>query len=92
MHFNFHEYKDFIGDMTILGIQINNFLLPFIQDDMRYYPSTGDFVFKIVQNACKNAAGLPLSVQVIGRPYQEELVLHAMKELENQSKYKPERI
>ena len=53
---------------------------------MKYYPNSGDYVFKLVQESCKGASGLPLNLQVIGRPFQEEVVLHAMKELEEGSK------
>ena len=53
---------------------------------MQYYPK-GDYLFKLVQDSCRHAAGMPLSVQVVGRPFQEELVLHAMKEVEKMSNY-----
>ena len=56
---------------------------------MKFYPKSGDYLFKIIQHACKNAAGMPLNLQVIGRPFQEELVLHAMKEVEKISHYIP---
>ena len=54
---------------------------------MKYYPRSGDYLFKIIQNSCKNAAGMPLNLQIIGRPFEEELVLYAMKEVENVSHY-----
>ena len=53
------------------------------------YPNTGDYLFKLIQKSCRDAAGMPLNVQVIGRPFQEELVLHAMKEVERISVYRP---
>ena len=56
---------------------------------MKNYPSSGDFCFKRIQNACKNAAGMPLNLQVIGKPFNEELVLHAMKEVDKVSRYIP---
>ena len=56
---------------------------------MKYYPKTGDYLFKIIQNSCKNAAGMPLNLQIIGRPFEEELVLHVMKEVEKISRYVP---
>ena len=31
---------------------------------------------------CKGSVGLPLAVQIVGRRYNEELVLRLMKELE----------
>ncbi len=55
---------------------------------MKYYPHSGDYLFNLVQESCKSAKGLPLNLQVIGRPFQEELVLHAMKEIELVSQYK----
>ena len=54
---------------------------------MKHYPNSGDYVFKLVQESCKGASGLPLNVQVIGRPFQEELVLYGMKEVEKISDY-----
>ena len=45
---------------------------------MKYYPKTGDYLFKIIQNSCKNAAGMPLNLQIIGRPFEEELVSQNM--------------
>ena len=59
------------------------------KENMMDYPNTGDYLFKIIQKSCRDAAGMPLSVQVIGRPFQEELVLHAMREVERISVYRP---
>ena len=55
---------------------------------MKHYPKSGDYCFTRIQRACKGAAGMPLNLQVIGRPFHEELVLHAMKELDNVTRYK----
>ena len=56
---------------------------------MSSYP-TSDMLMKIVKKSAEapDAIGLPLGVQVIGRPYQEELVLHAMAELERAVNFK----
>ena len=54
---------------------------------MKYYPNSGDYLFSLVHESCKEASGLPLSIQVIGRHFQEELVLHVMKELESESNF-----
>ena len=50
--------------------------------DMVHYPKFDDGLHYVMHNICKDAAGLPLNVQVIGRPWQEELILHAMKEVD----------
>ena len=49
---------------------------------MKNYP-TNDVLYNIIKNGTKGAIGLPLNVQVIGKPWHEELVLSVMKELEN---------
>ena len=56
---------------------------------MSTYP-TSDMLMRIVKKSAEapEAVGLPLGVQVIGRPYQEELVLHAMAELERAANFK----
>ncbi len=54
---------------------------------MKYYPNSGDYIFRLVHESCKEASGLPLNIQVIGRHFQEELVLHVMKELERESNF-----
>lgn len=55
---------------------------------MKDYPRGKDLLFQLVyEGAKKNTVGLPLGVQIIGRPYQEELVLHVMQLLENHVKF-----
>ena len=39
-------------------------------------------VYRHIKNACKESVGLPLAVQIVGRRYNEELILRLMKELE----------
>ena len=46
------------------------------------YPHT-DANFRLAREAARGATGLPLGVQVIGRHYQEEMVLHVMRTIEN---------
>lgn len=48
---------------------------------MVHYPK-GDILFDIVRNSTKGAEGLPLNVQVVGRPWQEELILQVMRQIE----------
>ena len=56
----------------------------FLQAGMESYPANEDYLLKLVyQGACENTVGLPLNVQVVGRPWQEELVLHVMKLLQD---------
>ncbi|XP_041359121.1 fatty-acid amide hydrolase 1-like [Gigantopelta aegis] len=37
---------------------------------------------KVIKKACEGGEGLPISVQCVGLPFQEELVLRVMKDLE----------
>ena len=53
---------------------------------MKDYP-THDILYKLIRSGTKGGIGLPLNVQVIGKPWHEEMVLHVMKELETLAKY-----
>jgi len=48
---------------------------------MADYP-TDDLAYKMVRNYCQKARGLPLAVQVVGRPFMDEQVLRILSELE----------
>ena len=48
---------------------------------MKNYPSN-DILYSIIKDGVKGAVGLPLNVQVIGKPWHEEMVLSVMKELD----------
>jgi len=60
-------------------------VIPQDEAAMESYPKPSeDILFKLVrEGASANTVGLPLNVQVIGRPWQEELVLHVMKLLQD---------
>jgi len=73
-------------DFPVGSIPVDNFSKK-DEENMKDYPSSGDFCFSRIQNACKGAAGMPLNLQVIGKPFQEELVLHVMKEVDKISRY-----
>ena len=50
------------------------------------YPRIGDandIVYKWVKLSTRGAEKIPLNVQVIGRPWQEELVIAAMKQIQS---------
>ena len=59
--------------------------IPQDEADMESYPKPSeDILFKLVrEGASANTVGLPLNVQVVGRPWQEELVLQVMKLLQD---------
>ena len=49
------------------------------------YPSIGDpreIVYQWVKEGTRGATKMPLNIQIIGRPWQEETVILAMKKLE----------
>lgn len=51
------------------------------------YPIGYDSCNKVAREASRGALGCPLGVQVVGRHYQEEMVLHVMETIEKLVKY-----
>ena len=39
--------------------------------------------YRQIKRCCKDSVGMPLAVQIVGRRYNEELILRLMKELES---------
>ena len=69
----------------------SNFMLIFgLKDDMQSYPGYRQDVLcgLIKDGGSSGTVGLPLNVQVVGRPWQEELVLHVMETLEELAEFK----
>jgi len=50
------------------------------------YPVSTDLLHRVAKNATAGALGCPLGVQVVGRHYKDELVIHAMGEVERLSR------
>ena len=44
-------------------------------------------VYKIIKKNCKGAIGMPLGIQIVGRRYQEELILAVMMQLDQVSEF-----
>ena len=53
------------------------------QEALKDYPVMGDLCFRIARNATVGAVGCPIGVQVVGRHFEEEMVLHAMGLIED---------
>lgn len=53
-----------------------------LNDMENNYPTNEDFLYKLVKKATKDTLNFPIGVQVIGLPWQEELVMHTMKQIE----------
>ena len=51
------------------------------------YPEGFDYCNKIARDSSRGAVGCPLGVQVVGRHFQEEMVIHVMEIIENIVKY-----
>jgi len=47
------------------------------------YLHRGDFLLRMAQKGAKSSIGMPIGVQVVGLPFQEELVLHTLNLLES---------
>lgn len=66
--------------------EIKKKIIIFQADLKSKYPKDDDMLFKLVYQGTLGAQGLPLGVQVVGKPWNEELVLHVMKLLESNRK------
>ena len=53
------------------------------------YPENGkrDLIYEWAKQGSTGALGMPLNVQVIGKPWQEEMVLAVMKELDSMENF-----
>ncbi|XP_068223191.1 fatty-acid amide hydrolase 1-like [Palaemon carinicauda] len=51
------------------------------QVKLQHYP-TNDLMFQLVKEAATGAVGMPIGVQIVGLPWQEEMVCRAMMEVE----------
>lgn len=58
-----------------------------VREDEQYYEDkdqrNNDRAVSMAKEACRGSAGLPIGVQLVGWPNDEERVLRVMKELEN---------
>jgi len=58
-----------------------------VRDDEQYYEDIGhlnnDRAVTLAKDACRQSAGLPIGIQLVGWPNDDERVLGVMKELEN---------
>lgn len=58
-----------------------------VHDDEQYYEEIGtlnnDRAVKMAKDVCRGSAGLPIGIQLVGWPNDDERVLGIMKELEN---------
>jgi len=48
------------------------------QKNLDSYPVKEDLLYRLAARATRGAEGMPIGVQVVGRRWQEELVLHVM--------------
>ncbi|KAK7078850.1 hypothetical protein SK128_026463, partial [Halocaridina rubra] len=55
------------------------------QTKLQHYP-TNDLMFQLVKEATLGATGLPIGVQIVGLPWQEEMVCRVMMELQESLK------
>ncbi|CAG7717618.1 unnamed protein product, partial [Allacma fusca] len=44
--------------------------------------TNGDFFLSLAKTNLQNAIGMPIGVQIVGKPFQEELILRTLQELE----------
>lgn len=58
-----------------------------VREDEQYYEDMGqrnnDRAVAMAEETCRESAGLPIGVQLVGWPNDDERVLRVMKELEN---------
>lgn len=58
-----------------------------LSDDNTYKDKYNDSYTKMITNMMKTSKGLPISIQVGALPYQDELVLRLMKEVDSYYRY-----
>jgi hypothetical protein len=85
MRFNFYYYFRLLL-FHFQSEEIKKNIIIFQADLKSKYPKDDDMLFKLVYQGTLGAQGLPLGVQVVGKPWNEELVLHVMKLLESNRK------
>ena len=54
---------------------------PADEEEMESYPQD-DILHKMIRSCCEGAAGMPLCVQVVGKPFMDEQVLRVMSNIE----------
>jgi len=52
------------------------------QANLDKYPVSGDICHRWARDATRGATGCPIGIQVVGRHFQEEVVIHAMQTIE----------
>jgi len=57
------------------------------QAELSNYKVYDDLMHRLARNATRGATGCPIGVQVVGRHFQEELVIHAMETIQNLVNY-----
>ena len=57
--------------------------------EMENYPRD-DILYKMIRSCCEGAEGMPLSVQVVGKPFKDEQVLRVLSNIEQILKKKKE--
>ncbi|CAF3415381.1 unnamed protein product [Rotaria socialis] len=71
---------------NILHFPVGVVPVTLVRDDEQYYEDIGnlnnDMVTSLAKDVCRQSAGLPIGVQLIGWPNDDERVLGVMKELE----------
>ena len=55
--------------------------------ELEYESEWADDVTTLIKNNLKDAAGMPVSVQVVGMPFQEERVLGLSRRIEQHFKF-----
>lgn len=53
-------------------------------EEQTYNQSTNPHINALAQPTMENSAGLPVSVQVVAPPYEDELCLHVMRQIESE--------
>jgi len=57
------------------------------EDELHYESDYEDPVTELIRNNLKDAAGMPVSIQVVGMPFHEERVLGISKKIEQHFKF-----
>lgn len=73
---------------NVLGTTVGSMPVTLCREDEEVYESVhNDEMTQKLKETAKGSAGLPVGIQIIGLPFEDEKVLGFMKNLENEVKF-----
>ena len=67
---------------NLLDVPVGTIPVDVVRESEQYYTPKQDEFIQSTERIMKNSSGLPLSVQIVGKRYQDEICLNIMKQIE----------